>query len=249
MPNSSLAQFLAAPRNSVSREVIFAHRLSYELKVASAQWGWDLRVYRPDVDREGFDMLVVQASIARALQLKTVSQSARTVQWTVKSHLLHPSRNRRDRLRFPPVTLGLGDGLDGAVVLLDFAVTADDVSLSYRFFDAAVAAAHACGLTGQPDDIGIKAESLLEKLRKLRGKETVTVPASLFLRVPTAEGLLALLGMRTRLQGSWDYNVLYAYATQFRGRAEKRTLSPAEVRDLAVIALEEIQRTPRRAAL
>jgi hypothetical protein len=240
---SHLSRFLQESANSVSREVLFAHRVTYELKLGSALSGWDLRVYRPDVDRDGFDLLIEQASVARFLQLKTVQHRAATRRWKVRTHLLHPSTRRSGRLRFRLPALGLGDGLDGGVVLTDFSVVNESVDVTFRFFDLAVAAAHVCELTA-----GVRARArardaakFLESVRKANGRGSVIIPASMFIRVPTAEGLLSLLGMRTRYRGSWAYNTLRAYAMRFGGEVSPDKVSLNEAMKLSRDALTEVQ--------
>jgi hypothetical protein len=171
-----LLQFLRNSANSVSREVMLFHRVAYDLKVASALSGFDLRVYRPDVDREGFDMFIEQRSIARPLQLKTVSRRSVTRSWTVHAHLLHPSRNRSERLGFTLPKIGLGDGLDGGVLLMDFDLLEDSLTVRYRFFDLAVAAAHACGHTGLIRARRDKVRRLLQQLRTAEGEGMVSHP-------------------------------------------------------------------------
>lgn len=239
--SSYLAGFLRESSNSVSREVLFTHRVSYELKLGSALSGWDLRVYRPDVDRDGFDLLVEQMSIARILQLKTVQQQSATRRWKVRTRLLHPSRLRSGRLGFGLPALGLGDGLDGGVVLVDFALVDESVSVNFRFFDLAVAAAHACGLTGCSDAGVQRARALLMALRKAGGVGSVVLTSSMFIRVPTAEGLLSLLGMRTRYSGDWAYNTLRAYAIQSGGEVGLDEVSPLEAMQRSKDALAEVQ--------
>jgi hypothetical protein len=163
---NNLGVFLRDSANSVSREVILSHLVIFQLKIGSAMSGFDLRVYRPDVDRDGFDLLLEQRSITRVLQLKTVSEGAITKVWQVRRHLLHPSRLRAERLGFRLPELGLGDGLNGGVLLVDFEVGAGDLQVRYRFFDVAVAAAHACRLTNLPPAQTEKSRAWIGDLRK-----------------------------------------------------------------------------------
>lgn len=243
-----LADFLDNSENSVSREVMLSHRVSYELKVGSALANFDLRVYRPDVDRDGFDMLLEQRSLTRPLQLKSRRKGASTGSWKVRSHLLHPSRIRSGYLHFALPRIGLGDGLDGALLVVEFTVAGDSLSIEYLYFDLAVAAAHTLGITAAPQRTVDSATQLLSTLRRLDGNGSVTIGAGMALRVPTAEGVLALLGFRTRFRGSFWYETLRAYALKNRFDAgdEKRPIP--ELISLASDALAEIQSgVPRKA--
>lgn len=219
LPQSGIGQFLSSEHNSVSREVLFTHRITYELKLASAHSGFDLRVFRPDVDRDGFDLLLEQRSIVRLVQTKTVGARAKTSSWEVGCHLLHPSRKRAERLGFTLPQIGLGDGLDGAVLAIVFDVVGDDIQVRYRVFDLSVAAAHAAELTGLGQKQVAQVESLLARLRNAKGLGRVRVPRWMFLDVPTAEGVLALLGMRTRFGESVAYSALWSYALVNSGRS------------------------------
>lgn len=55
---ANLRSFFAAPDNSVTRERIFFSRLSFDLKIAAARADYHLHLYEPDVDRDGFDIIV-----------------------------------------------------------------------------------------------------------------------------------------------------------------------------------------------
>jgi len=220
--------------------VLLEHRIAYELKLGSALSGWDLRAYRPDVDRDGFDMMLEQRSIVRMLQLKSVMHGAGTRRWCVRAHLLHPSRNRSERLGFPLPKVGLGDGLDGCVLLADIEPENDRITLGYRFFDLAVAAAHACGQTRLSGKLSDRSFEFLKDLRRRAGQGSVTVPAELFLKVPTAEGVLALLGMRTRYSGSWAHSALWAFKLWEREAVEGDGKSLEQHMAEADASLEEV---------
>ena len=236
-----LKGFLDRSENSVSREVLLAHRVTYEFKIGSALSGFDLRAYRPDVDRDGFDLLIEQRSLARVIQLKTVGRRAKTVRWKVKSHLLHPSTRRSGRLKFSLPALGLGDGLDGALLVVDFEVERESINIGYRLFDLAVAAAHTLRITGVSEQKAEEASALLWRLRKAEGHGAVIIPAWMLIRLPTAESVLSVLGMRTRYAGGFWYEALLAYAKENHGDYGSEERSVAELCAKARRDLQELQ--------
>ena len=58
---TQLKQFLNAPINSKTRERIFFNRLYFDIKLAAARRGYSLTVFEPEVDREGFDVVLDDA--------------------------------------------------------------------------------------------------------------------------------------------------------------------------------------------
>ena len=88
--STHLEDFLRDSKNTTSRERLLAHRLIYELKLASAMAGADLRVYEPDVDREGFDLILESEGVLRKVQTKTVQTDAATNSWSIHKGFLRP---------------------------------------------------------------------------------------------------------------------------------------------------------------
>jgi hypothetical protein len=80
----------------------------------------------------------------------------------------------------------------------------------------------------------------MRSVRKAGGRGVVVLRASMFIRVPTAEGLLSLLGMRTRYGGHWAYNTLRAYAIQFGGEVSPDGVSLSEATQRSKDALAEV---------
>jgi len=72
----SLQEFLNKPKFSHSREALFNHKLLYDLKLVAARAGYHLSVYFPDVDHEGFDIILDDGDNLKKIQLKTVVKNS-----------------------------------------------------------------------------------------------------------------------------------------------------------------------------
>jgi hypothetical protein len=106
-----ISKFFKHPDNSGIREKIFFHRLYYELTLAAAHRGAFL--FTPEVDREGFDIVLDDGEVSRRFQLKSFVKSARTASWKIQRRLLRPERRDAEALgfEFSPTGTGLGGGV------------------------------------------------------------------------------------------------------------------------------------------
>ncbi len=73
---TELETFLLEGENSRTKESLVNYRLFYDLKLAAALQGYDLSLYTPDVDRDGFDIILDDQDSVRKIQLKTVSNDS-----------------------------------------------------------------------------------------------------------------------------------------------------------------------------
>src|SRR5579862_2551527 len=89
-PQGKLRKFLNASSNTRTRERIFFHRLYYDLKIAAAARGYHLGLFEPDVDRDGFDIVLDDRDQARQFQLKSATKSSKTNGWNTTLRFLRP---------------------------------------------------------------------------------------------------------------------------------------------------------------
>lgn len=208
-----LATFLNDAGNTTSRERLLAHRLIYELKLASARAGVDLRVYEPDVDREGFDLVLESEDVLRKVQTKVVQPDAATKSWSIHKGFLRPDPWYAEHHGLKPTVAGVG--MNGAVLVMDLTYSHDDLQVSYRYFDMFVLTARELELT--PTGVTNKKKILpfLKKLSTdpLRGK--IAVPAWMFVQVKDTNSLLTLLGMHSCGNSNWQ-NVLRNAGASYR---------------------------------
>ena len=87
---SSLTSFLRAEKNSKSREFLLTSRVIHDLMVAAAARGYDLLVYVPTVDSDGFDLILDDRDTFLPLQLKSVISDGKATEWAIHRKLLRP---------------------------------------------------------------------------------------------------------------------------------------------------------------
>jgi hypothetical protein len=83
------------------KRILLGHGLVRDLKVAAALRGYDLRIFVPDVDREGYDIVLDDGDDIMKFQVKSIYDSS-TSSWKIQKGLLRPSRNLIKKLRLSP---------------------------------------------------------------------------------------------------------------------------------------------------
>src|SRR2546422_277113 len=107
---SSLASFLRAEKNSKPREFLLTSRVIHDLMVAAAARGYDLLVYAPTVDSDGFDLILDDRDRLLPLQLKSVISGGKTSEWAIHRKLLRPELHEIEWFGFEPSQCGEGRG-------------------------------------------------------------------------------------------------------------------------------------------
>ncbi len=170
----NLTNFLSNPAKSRSREYILTTRLIHDLTVAAAAHGYDLRVYLPTVDADGFDIILDDGDRLLAIQLKAVTQQGKASNWSIHRALIRPKAEDADQYGFESSQTGVGRG--GGVILTKVAAAGEvavDVTYSYTDIDVL--------------SVGGKLE----------------FPRSSFLQARSPEHLLALCGLHSRIEPPW----------------------------------------------
>jgi hypothetical protein len=91
-----LKTFLSGFRDSRNREYVLATRLVHDLAVAAAGSGYNLLVYLPTVDGDGFDVIFDDRDRLVAIQLKSVVTGGKLR--VGKSDALCCGQNQRKRI-------------------------------------------------------------------------------------------------------------------------------------------------------
>lgn len=207
LDESRLASFLTAPENTHSREVLLRHLLVYDLRRAAACAGYDLHVFVPEVDHEGFDLVLNDGDTTARVQLKSTVDAPTTRYWKVQKGHFRSSPELCERLGFVPDLAGLGQG--GGVIILDARTKDTALDVHYRYTDVWVLSAMYHQVIAADDQ---PKQPVLQKLwRELgdgRRRDTVNLPRSLFLRARDAETLLALIGLHSRYGSNWRWRLL-----------------------------------------
>ncbi|MCU0422291.1 MAG: hypothetical protein MUC81_05715 [Bacteroidia bacterium] len=92
--NSNIIKFLNEGKNSMLRETIFKYAFYHDIKLAAAQFNSNLKIYEPEVDNEGCDIIIEDTrDFSRKIQLKSTYHS-RTAVWHIHKNILCPAFNQ-----------------------------------------------------------------------------------------------------------------------------------------------------------
>lgn len=202
----TIAQFCRDPRNSVSRERIFFHKLYFDLKLAAARSGYPLTLFEPEVDRDAYDVVLDDGDAQRRVQLKTVLKSATTAKWNSTNRFLLLEETYGDDLGLSPGDCGVG----GAFILIEIDDSDDEGRVRYLYTDYYVLQALASQMVkeaksrrayksfGKPAmDRTQFATQVLQAMHLGGPRDIVTLRPKHFLRPRGPAELLTLLGLHS----------------------------------------------------
>jgi hypothetical protein len=175
-----------------------------------------LQIFAPDVDRDGFDIIVDDGDWERRLQLKSLLVSSGTQSWEIHKRLLRPTRDWASQLGFEHSPFGVGMG--GGVVLMQIDDGDPSCPVTYYYSDIFILVVLAerwlvC-------ENKYRNEQALEVIRRMRvgiGRERVSVPLGAFVKLRTPSTLLAAGGFHSpEPQYCWWGNLITALEGNFR---------------------------------
>lgn len=217
---ANLRRFFAEPVNTVTRERIFFNRLSFDLKIAAARAGYHLHLYEPDVDRDGFDIVVEdQEGFVGWFQLKAVLRSAATASWETTAGFIRPQVELGDMLGLAPVECGRG----GGVILIEIDDGTDKGDVVYSYTDFAILTAFAeryllerpaegkRGRGRPPTTRQVAASTVLASIAKGTRDDTISLPRAAFVELASPDALLPVMGLWNNSDFA-RYGILQAYA-------------------------------------
>lgn len=197
--------YLYRQENSLAREATLTPRLIFDLKSAAAESDYELRIFTPDVDRDGYDVVLDDGDNTRMIQLKSRAIDASTLNWGIHKRLLRPVKYWCEPLGHAPSpeTVGLG----GAVVLVEISCSSgQSPQVTYRFTDFPLIATFEAKLI-QKGKGKLSSDKLQDFWRNLFSgprTEKITVPMSYFIRAKGPGELLALLCLHNRFNEFWS---------------------------------------------
>lgn len=211
-----LQAFLSDPRRSSNREYILATRLVHDLTVAAAARGYDLLVYLPTVDSDGFDVILDDRDRLVPIQLKSIVEGGKARGWNIRRTLIRPEPEAAELYGFESSPSGTGRG--GGVILTTVATAGEaTVGVTYAYTDIDV-------LSAMWLDIVPRSARQKERLKRLRTElesnpsGSVELPRCAFLPVPSPEQLLALSGLHSRVEQPWRLQLRKLLGQQYLRR-------------------------------
>lgn len=195
-----LKTFLGGSDRSSSREYVLTTRLIHDLSVAAAACGYDLLVYLPTVDADGFDIIFDDKDRLVAVQLKSVVDGGKASSWRIRRSLLRPTPAEAGLYGFEMSPSGTGRG--GGVILITVRDAGEQVTIDYAYTDMAVLSALWLNIIPKPT---AQLERLLRLRTELQAERggSIELPRSAFVRAPTPSKLLALAGLHSLVKSSW----------------------------------------------
>jgi hypothetical protein len=200
-----LKTFLSSSDRSSSREYLLTTRLVHDLGVAAAVSGYDLLVYLPSVDADGFDVIFDDRDRLVAMQLKSIVAEGKAADWKIRRSLLRPRAEEADIFGFR--SIGNGAGRAGGVILTTATAMGEAIDVAYSYTDMFVLSALWSNIVQKP-------EAQLRRLSRLRAELEsestgfVNVPRSAFIKAGSPVQLLALAGLHNSLDSAWRSQML-----------------------------------------
>ncbi|MBB3236927.1 hypothetical protein [Phyllobacterium endophyticum] len=192
----SLYSFFKEPNNFVAREKLLHMKAALDLKQTAAQHGIQLHLTEPEIDNQGYDFIAAVGYDQVYLQNKATLDDANVSMW--KIHPMHLNVPLQERDLSPSIDgwpIGGGEGAMGGVLLhlIDAeAAKADDLQISYFYFDIFYASAVASGLWETPKFNSMEAADILRKVRDGGPGDRITLPFRAFLPIRSPSSILAL---------------------------------------------------------
>lgn len=213
VPDSKLNDFLLFSASSVARESIFTHRFISDMKLGAAKFNYHLQTYEPDVDCDGYDVVLQDTSNTISVQLKTFLNT--TEEWDIRKRLLRPEPGIGKYFGYPEDNLFIPElleqfGFQGAVVLIRPLLDQSGSLDTVEYFYSDIFVLYAMGERLVPQQKA-KIETIAlakQALSSGDGSEKISLRKTMFVRAASPECLLALAGLRCRYSSSWRLNLL-----------------------------------------
>lgn len=199
-----LDEYLKADSNTVFREKLVNYRLFYEIKLASARIQSDIRIYSPEVDRDGFDMILESDYLLKPFQIKVKTKSAKTSAWDIQKNLIRPLPENVELLGFEESPEG--DGLEGGFILVIIDVKDDEIAdFVYYYTDVYILKAFELGIIDLPKySQQIKFDEVIEDFSRGGRNEKVSISKNHLVKAKSIDHLLAIAGLHSRYNNQFQ---------------------------------------------
>ena len=203
------------------REAIFAHKLAYDLKVAAAADGWQLKVYRTEVDDGGYDLTADWGYGQRKFQVKTRMLPGGADEWRVAARLLKPTLEQDYARSIYEWQIYHPFGLNGGVILVEIDWKSVIPSIRYLYTDLYV-------LTLLRDAVIVpkpkkSARNALLKVAasQFKSMQKIAVGSSCFVRTKNVGSLLEIAGLPMQSAMPWHELFFELYDRSRKSRVPK----------------------------
>lgn len=203
----SLLTFLQNPRNSQVRESIINNYFYYNVKLAGAKGEVDLQLFRPEVDKEGYDLIINDGDKISMLQLKTKCELSATDDWDIQKQLLRPSMYNAHIMGFEESPEGVG--FEGSFILIVFNIQDSNLIFEYYYTDIFILKAIEEKLIKLENDR--KYESVLNTIKELtRGNryDKVNIKLNSLIKISDVSSLLALSDIHSEKLNNWRFSFI-----------------------------------------
>lgn len=198
-----IEDYLKNENNSVFREKLINYKFFYEIKYSAAKARNDIKIYSPEVDRDGYDVLLDDGDRIVPFQLKTFFSTSKTSSWDIRKNLFRPLHYNCSSLGFEESPEG--EGVEGGFILVEIKTKGNEIEdLIYYYTDCYILAAFESGLIRHKNSTyGNNIIQLQKKLKKGSRKEKVKVTSSCLLKVKSVDDILALTDLPSVKQTQW----------------------------------------------
>jgi hypothetical protein len=208
--NSEIVNFLNSARNSRLRETIFKYSLYHDLKLAASKFNENLKIYEPEVDNEGCDIIIEDGrDFSRKIQLKSIYHS-KTRQWKIHKSILLPALSQMSDYGldtiFCPTTPGGVILIDASEKLIEKKKSTHEGEFpqnnySYLYTDINIIYLIYFGVISSNESSKVNAKNIILKIQDQFYYDKLTIPRNLFVEVKGSIGLIKLLGVC----GNYDF--------------------------------------------
>ena len=178
-------------KNTLEREDILNQKLIFDLKEACARNFFHLKIFKADVDTDGFDVMIDDNDqMMIKCQIKS-RFNATTSTFPIHKIMLRPNHYIVGKLGFdysvcPPDNRG--------VILIDGYIENDNIAVKYSYLDCFLLRAMALGIFKLNSQSKNSAKKLINSVNNGRPNQEIKVLQSLFFPVSDIQGLLSLMG-------------------------------------------------------
>lgn len=207
--------------NTQIREDILNQKLFFDLKEASAQSKIHLKIFKSDVDVDGFD-IIIDNNDDLLLKCQVKSRfDATTSYFGIHRIMLKPNYYVFNEFEFSSPS-GCPSDNRGAIQI-DGDVINNKITTKYYYLDIFLLRAMELGIFKLTNQTRTKAEQVLKSLRHESGKsnDKIDILQSLFFPVKNMQCLLAIIGFHSEHHGNLSYNIL-EISKIVSGTSEKR---------------------------